>query len=218
MTIPSTSRFVCFLLSGAALLALGACKSEEVSTSPTPSTSSNTAKPASTSKPASQHDRAEISNDYTANAAVVGVRAADRVVTLRREDGTSFDVQCGPAVRNFDQIAVGDTLRVQFKESLAVTKLPPGEGAKPAEAAVASARTPAGSKPGAGMGMAVSMRVKIESIDREHGIVVFSLNSGELIAHRLATSEGREFASTLHVGDMVQIDHVEVLALAVDKM
>ena len=209
MTTPSISRLVPCLLSGAALLALGACRSEEVR--------SDSAKPVS-GEPVAAHERAEIANDYTATASVVGIREAERIVTLRREDGTSFEVRCGPAVRNFDQIAVGDTLRVHFKESLVATKLAPGESARPAEAALAGARTPEGAKPGAGVGMAVSLRVKIESIDREHGIVVFSLPSEELIAHRLATDEGREFASSLEVGDIVQLDHMEVLALAVDEL
>ena len=211
MTMPSFSRLLPFFsgFAGAALLALGACKSGETSSEP--------AKPAS-AKAVSAPQRAEIANDYTATASVVGIREAERIVTLRREDGTSFDVQCGPAVRNFDQIAVGDTLRVRYKESLVAQKLAPGEAAKPTEAALAGARTPAGDKPGAGVGMAVSLRVKIESVDRDHGIVVFSLPSGELIAHRVETKEGREFASGLKVGDMVQVDHMEVLALAVDEM
>jgi hypothetical protein len=66
--------------------------------------------------------------------------------------------------------------------------------------------------------MSVSLRVKIESIDRERDIVVFSLSPGELIAHRLETDEGRDFASSLEVGDMVQLDHMEVLALTVEEL
>jgi hypothetical protein len=201
--IPGTSRSVHAFLSAAFLLASVACKSDD--------SRSSTA-------PASGRERAEITNEYTATAAVVAVQAEGRVVTLRREDGTTFDVQAGPAVRNFDQIAVGDELRVRFNESLVATKLSPGEAARPAEAALAGARTPAGAKPGAGVGMSVSLRVKIESIDRERDIVVFSLSSGELIAHRLETDEGRDFASSLEVGDMVQLDHMEVLALTVEEL
>ena len=66
--------------------------------------------------------------------------------------------------------------------------------------------------------MAVSLRVKIESIDRTREIVVFSLASGELIARRLQTAEGRELVQELEVGDLVQLDYTETLALGIEKL
>jgi hypothetical protein len=66
--------------------------------------------------------------------------------------------------------------------------------------------------------MAVSVRVKIESIDLEHNIVVFAPVCGELIAHRLRTTEGREFVRGLEVGDTVQLDYLEALALEVQEL
>jgi hypothetical protein len=47
---------------------------------------------------------------------------------------------------------------------------------------------------------------------------VFSLPSGELNAHRDATDEGRAFVRGLKVGNSVQLDDDEVLALGIDKV
>jgi len=127
-------------------------------------------------------------------------------------------VQAGPEVRNYDQIAAGDTLRIHYKEVLAAAKLPPGESTKPVEGAFAAARAKPGEKPLAGAALGLSVRVRIESIDRGREIVVFSLASGELIAHRLQTSEGRAFVQELEVGDLVQLDYACALALGIEKL
>lgn len=209
MRSPSLSAPLRILLPGT-LLVLGACQTDQ-SRPPSPP-------PASYEKQYEKPQRAELSNEFDATAEVTAIAPAERVVTLRREDGTLFEVKAGEGVRNFDQIAVGDALRVRFKEVLSASKLPPGESVRSGQAALAAARAKPGAKPGAGVGMGVSLRVKIESVDREHGIVVFSLASGELIAHRLQTSQGKEFAKSLAVGDVVQLDYGQALALTVEKI
>jgi hypothetical protein len=177
---------------------------------------------AGTTKPAASTGAApapvELSNELTATSQVTAIDKATRLVTLRREDGNLFQVLCGADVRNFDQIAAGDTLRVKFKESLKVSLTPPGQGGPEAGAGVVAARAPAGGTPAAAAGIGVSVRVKIESIDREHGIVVFSLPSGELISHRIVTEDGHRFVEALKIGDKVQLDYHQAFALAIEKV
>lgn len=201
-SLSSASRALAFSIVGV-LISLGGCKSPQ-------SGSAAPAQPAKTS--------AQISNELTATAEVRAVEREHRVVTLRREDGSLFALQVGPAARNFDQIAVGDKVRVRYKESLVVSKRPAGETASSAQGAVGAGRTEAGAKPGGGVGLAINVRVRIESVDLAHDIVVFSLASGELISHRLATDEGRAFAAGLNVGDVVQLDYTEALALSVEEL
>jgi hypothetical protein len=190
------------------LVVLGACQG----------TKSEPARPTHwpESAPPAAKQTAQITNEYAATAEVVAIVPEARVVTLRREDGKLVDVKVGEAARNFDQIKTGDTLRVRYKESIAATKLTAGEAARPAEAALVAGRAKPGEKPAGGVGGAVSARVKIESVDREHSIVVFSLASGELVAHRVKTTEGREFINGLAVGDVVQVDCAQALALSVE--
>jgi hypothetical protein len=194
------------LISGAlwvALLMLGACQSNE----PAP-------QPASPAAPT----HATISNEFSATADVVTVDAKARVVTLRGEDGGLVQVKCGEAVRNFAQIAVGDTVHVRYMETLEATLLPAGENATPPTGMAAAVGAEPGATPAGGVGVAISVRVKIESVDPEHDIVVFSLASGELAAHRAVTPEGREFLKGLKIGDAVQLDYTEVVGLAIEKV
>ncbi len=202
VSCPSLSRVPPLLLVGSLISLLGCHSAQPVATDPP--------RPAKTS--------AEISNEFTATAEVRAVEREQRKVTLRREDGSLLALQVGQAARNFDQIAVGDKVRVRYKESLAASLRPAGDTASAAQGVIGAARTEPGAKPGGGVGVAVSLRVKIESIDLEHNIVVFSLASGELIAHRLATPQGREFARSLVVGNIVQLDYAEALALSVDEL
>jgi hypothetical protein len=181
---------------------LGACQSKE----PAP-------QPVASNAPT----HATISNDITATAAVVAVDAKTRVVTVRAEDGNLVQIKCGEDVRNFAQIAVHDTLHVRYRESLEATRLPAGESATPATAVGASVGAEPGAAPAGGMGVAISARVKDRSLDVEHDIVVFSFASGELSARRVVTPEGREFVKGLKIGDTVQLDYTEVLALAIEK-
>jgi hypothetical protein len=176
-----------------------------------------TATPAAPDRPAPT-GYAHITNEVAATAEVVAVEPTTRVVTLRREDGSQFRVRCGPEVRNFAQIAAGDVLRVKYTETLAAKRLSAEEKSTPAEASFAAARAKAGATPAAGTGVAIDVCVKIESIDREREVVVFSLSSGELFARKVATSEGREFVKTLKPGDRVRLEYTEILALSVEKL
>jgi hypothetical protein len=185
------------------VLALAGCKSSQ----------SEAAQPARTGP-----QSVSLSNEFDVTAEVVEVDQAQRTVTLRREDGRLLALQVGPAARNFDQVATGDRVRVRYKEALAASLRPAGDSARAVEGALGAGRSEAGAKPAGGVALAMSVRVKIESIDTAHGIVVFSLASGELVAHRLATAEGRSFAAGLRVGDVVQLDYAEGLALAVEPL
>lgn len=222
------SRVVSVLMPGA-LLVLSACKSEPPKPPPPqsvpppaakpPPTASKTTTPPSgaSAAPAAMAAPVEIVEESTAAAEVVAISAEDRRITLRREDGTTREIVAGEEVRNFDQIAVGDTLRVKQRESMNVALCPPGTEVKAVEGAYGAMRAPKGAKPGAAGGWAASTRVRVESIDPERGIVVFSKASGELAAHKVKTPQGREFVKGLKVGDVVQLDFAKATAISVDK-
>jgi hypothetical protein len=188
-----------------ALLALCACKTSKDANNPSGSADQN------------RVERAELTNEFTAMAEVVALSPTTRIITLRRDDGSMFQVKAGQDVRNFAQIKAGDMLRVQYRETLAASLRPAGETAMPVEAGAAAARSKAGEKPAGGVGVGVRVRAKVESIDRERDIVVCSLASGEVIARRIVTPEGRGFVKGLKVGDTVQLEYTEAVALSIDK-
>ena len=163
-------------------------------------------------------EHAQLTNVLTATAEVVAVNPTTRIIALRREDGSLFQVLAGQDVRNFAQITAGDKLRVQYRETLTASVQPAGESTMSVEAGAAAVRAKPGAKPAFGVGAAISVRAKVESIDHERDIVVCSLSSGEIIARRIVTPEGREFVKGLKIGDTVQLEYSEALAMSVEKM
>src|SRR5262245_14669976 len=84
-----------------ALLALCACKTSK----------DNTTNPSASADP-SRVERAQITSEVTAKAEVVAVNPATRIIALRREDGSLFQVMAGQDVRNFAQIKRSEERRV----------------------------------------------------------------------------------------------------------
>jgi hypothetical protein len=159
-----------------------------------------------------------IENEVTAVADVVAIDKPTRGLTLRREDGAMMTMRVPAEVRNYDQIAAGNQLRVRYRQQLRVERNTSAESASDARLAVAAARAPKGAMPAAAAGAELSVVVKIESIDLQRDIVTFSLASGELVSHRIATEQGRNFVRGLKVGDKVTLAYSEALALSVEAM
>ena len=60
-------------------------------------------------------------------ASVEAVDKAKRLITLKGPEGNTFVFQAGPAVKNFDQIKVGDLVVARYIEALTL-ELKPGGG------------------------------------------------------------------------------------------
>ncbi len=98
------------------------------------------------------------------NAKVKAIDKKNRVVTLKFEDGTEKKIKCGPEVRNFAQIHIGDDVKAQFLES--VELVVSGPGTKPsADRQKEVARAPLGSKPGYAVVDAVEVTATVQAID-----------------------------------------------------
>jgi hypothetical protein len=160
---------------------------------------------------------AEVSNKVTEKAKVVAIDKAKRVITLKDKDGITQDVQAGPEVKNFDQIAVGDSVVVDYLQSLAVELVKPGQATPPSSAAVVAGSAEKGAKPGALLGGQVTATVRIESVDLKKNLVVFTPPTGGMRAVHVQRPEGVKFIQGLKTGDQVQITWTEAIAISLEK-
>jgi hypothetical protein len=160
---------------------------------------------------------AEVSEQATATATVRAIDPAARSITLQRTDGTTVVIVAGPQVANFDQIAVGDVLRVRYLESLAAEILEPEEADVPAGAEMAAGTAAPGTKPAAGIGVRAGVTVRVDSVDAERNIVVFTPPDGVMRSVRVTRPEGRELLKSLKPGDRVVITYSEALAISIDE-
>jgi hypothetical protein len=150
---------------------------------------------------------------YKESATVTGIDAATRKVTLVTPQGKKSTVKCGPEVINFDQIHVGDQLKVTVAEELAVsmaqTDAPPSDSAG---ALVALA--PKGAKPGAVMANTMVVTAKVTAIDLKHhkATLRFPDGSTKTVAVRSDVDLTKR-----QVGEEVVIRCTEALAISVEK-
>ncbi|HWD92227.1 MAG TPA: hypothetical protein VG938_07750 [Verrucomicrobiae bacterium] len=96
---------------------------------------------------------------------VESVNPADRTVKLWHADGSLSTVECGPEVRNFDQIKAGDHVTATLAESLAVRLIKGDEVPTGAATTSAVIRSPEGAKPGGEVVDTVGFTAKVLSVD-----------------------------------------------------
>lgn len=129
----------------------------------------------------------------TETATVQSIDKDTRTVVLLHTDGTTSSYECGPDVRNFDQIKVGDQVTATVGESVAMALI---KGGVPPAAGTATAvvRSPLGDKPGGKIVDTVGFTAKIVSIDPATRMVT------------LQTPDGKE--QTLKVGPDIDLSGV----------
>ncbi|HUK82656.1 MAG TPA: hypothetical protein VLZ12_08515 [Verrucomicrobiae bacterium] len=146
-------------------------------------------------------------------ATVVAVDAAKRTVSVVGPLGRTNTYTCGPAVRNFNQIKVGDKVKATFVESIAVAA---GPSSAPSSVGVGStvAVAPKGAMPGVVMAKTVEVTGKIVSIDAETRSVTLEGPAGN---QRTVKAGPKVDLAALKAGDDVRLRVTEALAITVER-
>ncbi len=156
----------------------------------------------------------EQASTVTTSAVIEAVDPATRALRLRDEaDGSVFTVTAGPEVRNFDQIAAGDRVEVNFLEATTLELADPADTGERLTV-VGAGRAPEGSRPGAGVIASTSLVVEVVSYDADTGGAVYRLPDG---SERRSTVPPnlRTFASARRPGDRVLVTLTDAVAVEV---
>ncbi len=146
-------------------------------------------------------------------ATVAAIDMASRKLTLLSADGIKQTIKVGPEAVNFDQIRVGDQVKVVATEELVVYVA--GEGETPSDrAAGLVALSPVGAKPGVVMAGTTQVTARIAAIDVERRKATLQFEDGSIrtIAVRPDVNLGRR-----KIGDKVVLRITEALAIEVAK-
>jgi ABC-type Fe3+-hydroxamate transport system substrate-binding protein len=150
---------------------------------------------------------------FKITATVTGIDATNRKVTLVTQEGKKTTVKCGPEVINFDQIRVGDQLKVAVTEELAVSMAP--EGAPPSDGGVtAVVLAPKGAKPGGIVANTVQVTATVKAIDLKHHKATLEFPDGT--TKTVAVRKDVDLTQR-QVGEKVSIRTTETLAILVEK-
>jgi Cu/Ag efflux protein CusF len=155
---------------------------------------------------------ASVSKTVTMTATVTGIDIPGRVITLKGPKGNSATFHVGDAVKNFDQIKVGDIVVAKYYESYALKVTKPGAPA--ADAVTATAAAPAGQMPAGAVVQSDTIKAKVTAIGKHKESVTLMGPEGNSVTIKVKNPKNLE---GVKVGDDVEATYTQALAVAVDR-
>lgn len=157
---------------------------------------------------------AEARRHVKLTAEVTAVDHAARTVTLKHKDGKTETISVGEKVKRFDEVAVGDTLAVEYEEGLALEFQMPDEKSQPVDAAVVGGKAGKDEAPGGAVAAAVTATVTVTAIDTKHRMVVLQGPEGQY--HQVKAGKNIQL-DRLKVGDRLFATYTKALAIKLEK-
>lgn len=171
-------------------------------------------------------DTAEVAAEYAPDredyamvhveATVEAISYELRIVTLRGQGGNVFTVNASEEVERLDEIAVGDTVNVDYLTSLAFELREPTEEELEDPLVVLDevARAPEGMLPGGGELTIVRAVCTIEGLDRQ---TLTAKLMGPMGNYREVGGILPENITKLHIGQTVIVTYTEAVAITLEK-
>lgn len=156
----------------------------------------------------------ELGDGVVVTAEVVAIDRVDRALALLGPDGNVVAVEVSHAARNFDQIEIGDQVKVAYYESVALYLGKRGQ--KPdGTVGLVAARSAKGEMPAGIAVEAVDISAELQAIDKQKRAVTLELPDGRKVTTRVDKSV-KDF-DTLKVGDSIHARYTEAIAISVEK-
>jgi hypothetical protein len=152
----------------------------------------------------------------SSTAVVESVDQTTRQVVLKTESGETVEVVAGPEVRNLPQLEVGDRVRFDYYESVAVEMAEPTDPGTPLGAIVTD-RAPEGAKPGGVVAVVNSIVVEAVSYDPATAVAVVRLADGTTRSIDVHP-DMQAFAASRKPGDRVVVTITEAIAISIEEV
>jgi Cu/Ag efflux protein CusF len=147
-------------------------------------------------------------------ATVTAIDVANRLVTLKGQDGDIFILEAGPELTNFDKLKVGDVVVATYTESLAVEIAAPGKATPGVTGTVSATPTPGQRK----VGQQITATLTVESVDAAANKVTLRSADGRSRTVDVINPQAQERLKTLQPGDMAVFTYTESLALRLEPV
>ena len=149
----------------------------------------------------------------TDTATVSAIDMTTRQVTLRREDGTTILVVAGEQVRNLPQLRVGDTVTIDFYDSLALELKKGGTGAPASRTdTVSGSRAELGQRPGGITTNETVIVADVIAVNPAGQTISLRGPGGRVVV--LPIKDPEQF-NRIAVGDQVQATYIEAAAVSI---
>jgi hypothetical protein len=148
------------------------------------------------------------------SAVVDAVDQSRRTVTLKRPDGQVVTLKAPPEIENFDQVRLGDRLRVDYLDAVALFVRQAGAPPETGETAAVGV-APKGDKPGAVTVNTTEVTAKVEAVDYGKRMLTLTGPGGN---RRVVKVDDRvRRLNEVKAGDDVVVRHTESVVIAFQK-
>ena len=157
-------------------------------------------------KPVTQTDAIEV------KAKIEAIDKTERLVTLKDEEGDLDTIYCGPEVKRFDELKVGDTVTFRYYESIAYAIRKPGQpSGLPAQTGPSVTRGQ-GPRPGGTLARQATAAVTVKAIDEKAPSITVLTEGGRTLSFRV---EDKKNLKDVKAGDKVEVTYTEAIAISV---
>ena len=148
----------------------------------------------------------------SATLAVVEINHEQRWVKLKHENGDIEQIDVGSDVRNFDQVKVGDFVKIDYAEAIQIQVFNPDEIESGAFSDAAFARAEEGQKPGVVAIKNVTLIAAISAIDLENKTVTLKDKEGDT---KTFNPRYPENLKKVKIGDKVMFSYTKAISISV---
>ena len=152
----------------------------------------------------------EVSKLQHMTATITAIDRADRMVTLKSEQGDEETISVPSDAKVFDKLKVGEKVDIDYYQSLAVSMAP--SGSKPS---MSERRGRAVDMGGGVRGREVTMTAEVVSVDPSANIVTFKGPKGNLRTVHVENPALQEKLPSLKPGQVVQFDYTQAIAASI---
>ena len=149
----------------------------------------------------------------SATATIQAIDATARTLTLKDESGVEDTYSVGPEVTRFNELKVGDKVKMTYYESLVLVVRKPGDAPASASAEAAVTRGK-GALPGATMAVQAKMTVTVKAIDPAVPSVTVTTSDGRTVTRKI---EDKKVIEGVKVGDQVDITYTRALVTNIER-
>jgi Cu/Ag efflux protein CusF len=154
------------------------------------------------------------SNSVTATATVQAIDKTARLVTLKNEQGEEDTFAVSPeTMPRFNELKVGDKVRMTYYESLVFQLLKPGAKSDGAsyEAALSRAKS---ARPAGTLATQEKMTVTVKAVDPAVPSITVTTENGRVITRKI---EDKKNIEGVKPGDRIEITYTQSLLTAVES-
>ena len=157
-------------------------------------------------KPVTETDAIELTTKIEA------IDHSARLVTLKDQHGASETIHCGPEVKRFDELKVGDTVTIRYYESIAYSIRKPGQPSGLPTAAGPKITRGTGARPSGTIAQQETATVTIKAIDPKVPSVTVITEDGRTVSFKV---EDKKNLKDVKAGDTVEITYTEAAMISV---